>query len=164
MDENSRQAAAKLSILLRTLGIEAEIIDHSHQGGKTSENASSALGEPLERVLKCLLFVPREKDLGRPVIGVIVGGHQRVDVKKLEKISSVRNLRLATAREVLAITGYQVGGVPPVVLSSICTTYIDLEVMSQPYVVGSAGTEFIGMKVNPQEFLKAGFLLADISK
>jgi prolyl-tRNA editing enzyme YbaK/EbsC (Cys-tRNA(Pro) deacylase) len=77
----------------------------------TAEAAARAVGAPQGSIVKSLIFLLD----GAPVL-VLVAGDQRADVKGLRATLGVskRRLRIASAAEVLAHTGFEVGGVPPV--------------------------------------------------
>jgi prolyl-tRNA editing enzyme YbaK/EbsC (Cys-tRNA(Pro) deacylase) len=146
------------------LKIEGEVIAHGHRAGTTSGQASEALGEPLDRVLKCLIFVSRSNLGPQGIVGAVVTGNQRVDVQRLETASEVADLRLASPARVMTITGHRVGGIPPYLLPSLCRAFIDIKVLDQAYVVGSAGTPFIGVKIKPAELLRIGYVAASIAE
>jgi len=58
---------------------------------------------------------------------------------------------LATEEEVLNITGYKVGGVPPILDIKVL---IDKRVMNKEYVYGGGGNEHTLLKIKPQDIVK----------
>ncbi len=76
--------------MMGELGFKGEIIPHK-DSGRTSQDAAKALGVPIKRIIKSLLF--RSKD-GK-FVGAILLGTSKVDVRKLEKLSGLKKLRLA---------------------------------------------------------------------
>jgi prolyl-tRNA editing enzyme YbaK/EbsC (Cys-tRNA(Pro) deacylase) len=46
----------------------------------------------------------------------------------------------------------------------LCRAFIDIKVLDQAYVVGSAGTPFIGVKIKPAELLRIGYVAASIAE
>ncbi len=147
--------------LLDDLGLRerVDIILHSEVGGKRTEDAATALGVSPEHVLKCLIFRGKEGD-----VAAIITGNRKVDVRKLEKVSGVKRLRLARPDEVEELMGYKVGGVPPFVFKGMMRAFVDVEVMSREFVIGAAGTEYAGVKFNPKIFEELGYEVADIAK
>lgn len=77
----------------------------------TSQMAADNIGCELGQIAKSIVFVVEEQ----PLI-VIASGDQRVDDKKLAALMNVnrKKVKIATADQCIAITGYAPGGVPPV--------------------------------------------------
>ena len=77
----------------------------------TAEAAAAAVGCELGQIVKTLVFIAG----GRPTMA-LVAGDQQVDTAKLAEVLGVsrKRLKMGSADEVLAMTGYPVGGVSPV--------------------------------------------------
>ena len=77
----------------------------------TAPEAAAAAGCELGAIVKSLLFLID----GQPVL-VLVAGDRMADSKKLAALFGVgkKKVKLADAETVQRVTGYQVGGVPPV--------------------------------------------------
>jgi prolyl-tRNA editing enzyme YbaK/EbsC (Cys-tRNA(Pro) deacylase) len=77
----------------------------------TAGAAARAVDAPLGSIVKSLVFLAD----GAPLL-VLVAGDQRADVRRLRAALglSKKRLRIAQPAEVLDITGFEVGGVPPV--------------------------------------------------
>ena len=76
----------------------------------TAEAAAHAVDAPVGSIVKSLIFLADDA----PLL-VLVAGDHRVDVKRLRTnlgLSKSR-LRIAQPAEVVALTGFEVGGVPP---------------------------------------------------
>ena len=99
----------------------------------TAEDSARALGTDLAHIAKSLLAKLAD---GRFVL-CIVRGDKRLDRKKLCRAAGAKTMTLAKAEEVLAVTGYPVGAVPPFALQTDLPTYID------EYVLG-VDTVFCG--------------------
>ncbi len=136
----------KVKKFIQQNNIKAEMIEHK-QSGLTSEDAAKATGVKIEQVIKTLLFIDNKKNLAI----VICQGNRRIDTKKL---SGLKKPRLATREELKEILGTQPGGTPPICLPEDIPKFIDKEVMEQEFVVGSAGSEFVGIKISPNDILK----------
>jgi len=145
--------------MMEKLGFKGEIILHK-DSGRTSEDAAKALGVPISRIIKSLLF--RSKD-GK-FVGAILLGTSKVDVRKLEKLSGLKKLRLAREEEILAFTGFKAGGVPPIAFKDKCQVFVDEKVFLMDWVIGAGGTEYSGLKFNPSELLKIGYKKENIAK
>lgn len=135
------------------------VISHPGVDGTKTENAERALGVGAEKVLKCLVF--RADD---HYIAAVCTGRKHVSEERLRELAGVREVKLASADEVLAVTGHTKGGVPVAqVFDSVQAVYVDEEVMEQEAVYGSAGTEFAGMRIAPAALKSLGAHVARIT-
>jgi prolyl-tRNA editing enzyme YbaK/EbsC (Cys-tRNA(Pro) deacylase) len=102
--ERVRQALAEF-------GLDPALVLELPADTSTAEKAARAVGAPQGSIVKSLIFLAD----GEPVL-VLVAGDQRADVKQLRVLLdlSKRRLRIARPDEVLELTGFEVGGVPPV--------------------------------------------------
>ena len=148
---------SKTEQLMRDLKVKGEIIHHPRRSGRTTKQARLALGVDDRFILKVLLFKSREE-----YVAVIITGDRRVDQKRLERVSGLEDLRLARLEEVESLTGFSTGGIPPFVFKDLCTVYVDEEVMKRRFVIGSAGSEYAGVRFSPQELLKLGYSIARV--
>jgi prolyl-tRNA editing enzyme YbaK/EbsC (Cys-tRNA(Pro) deacylase) len=79
----------------------------------TAEDAARALGVELGQIVKSLVFVaPRESEAHEPVL-CLVAGTNRVDLRLLAAVVDEPGIRRATAREARDLTGFPIGGIPP---------------------------------------------------
>ena len=118
----------------------------------TVASAAEALGVSPERVIKSLVFIAGDE----PVV-VIAGGPNRVDRRRLADILGLApgKVRLATPDEVLAATGYPVGGVPPVGHPRPVKVYIDRRVAEAPTTVfGGGGADRVLLEIEPGELIR----------
>ena len=80
----------------------------------TAEEAAAALGAELGQIVKSLVFVvPRDTGALEPVL-CLVSGVNRVDMARLAAITGEPAIRRATAREANELTGFTIGGIPPI--------------------------------------------------
>jgi len=96
---------------LARAGLDPSLVRELPADTSTAEAAARAVSAPLGSIVKSLIFMAD----GVPVL-VLVAGDRRADVKRLrgELGLSKSRLRIASPEEVLAETGFEVGGVPPV--------------------------------------------------
>ena len=144
--------------LMRELGVEGEILRHEKVSGRTSSGAAEALGVPISRVLKTLIFTSKGK-----YVAVITRGDKRVDTKALQKVSGLKKPRLARPDEVKALTGFSPGGVPPFAPIGKVPCFIDKSVLELDWVVGAAGSEYAGVKFDPSVLLGLSCTPAELS-
>ncbi len=130
------------------------VISHPGIDGTKTENAEQALGVGAEKVLKTLVFRSDDR-----FIAAICTGRKHVSEDVLRELTGAREVRLATADEVLKVTGHTKGGVPAVqvfAMNQLAAVYVDEEVMKHDAVYGSAGTEFAGMRITPSALKPLG--------
>lgn len=141
---------------LTTQDINYEFIRHTR--GRTTTEASEALGVDRSKILKCLLLKGQLDEF----IGVIIGGDNRVSLKKLKGITN-ENFKLASPEDILTQIGYEVGGIPPFAFSiSGVPGYVDSNVILHQWVYGSAGSATTGIKFSPLSLEKVGYKTVDV--
>jgi prolyl-tRNA editing enzyme YbaK/EbsC (Cys-tRNA(Pro) deacylase) len=91
--------------------LEVTVFDQSTH---TAEEAATALGAELGQIVKSLVFVAPADGGGLEPIVCLVAGHNRVDLARLAAVSGERDVRRATAREANELTGFTIGGIPPI--------------------------------------------------
>ncbi|MCD6563005.1 MAG: aminoacyl-tRNA deacylase [Thermoproteales archaeon] len=110
----------------------------------TSTQASKLLKVPLTSIAKSVLLMSENKE---PVL-VILPGYKRIPQKRLARVLGKKKLRLATKEEVLHITGYPAGGIPPFFHKNKILTIVDKELMNNEYVIAGGGDTKTLLKVN----------------
>jgi prolyl-tRNA editing enzyme YbaK/EbsC (Cys-tRNA(Pro) deacylase) len=94
-------------------GIDLEVSTFS-ESTHTAEDAAAALGAELGQIVKSLVFVvPGEGGALEPVL-CLVSGVNRVDMARLAAVTGEPAIRRATAREANDLTGFTIGGIPPI--------------------------------------------------
>ncbi|MFN2219468.1 MAG: YbaK/EbsC family protein [Anaerolineae bacterium] len=122
---------------LHSAGLDVDLVRELPADTSTAEAAALAVGAPQGSIVKSLVFLAD----GAPLL-VLAAGDQRVDVKHLRAVLglSKRRLRIAQPAEVQALTGFEVGGVPPVGHNSPLHTLIDRTLGRYNTVWAAAGT------------------------
>jgi prolyl-tRNA editing enzyme YbaK/EbsC (Cys-tRNA(Pro) deacylase) len=140
--------------------IQAEILHLEHET-KTVTDAAAVLGVQPEQIIKSVLFLAD----GEPVI-VISGGTARIAWKRLADYLNISRRRLKTGKEeqVLELTGYVVGSVPPFGHRQQLRTIVDTAVYSQSIVYGGGGDINALLKIDIEELRRVvGEETADLS-
>lgn len=101
-----RDAAARKGVVLD--------ITTFDQSTHTAAQAAAALGAELGQIVKSLVFVAPRDGGGLDPILCLVAGHNRVDLARLAAVTGERDVRRATAREADELTGFSIGGIPPI--------------------------------------------------
>ncbi|GGP20563.1 hypothetical protein GCM10007981_09150 [Thermocladium modestius] len=99
----------------------------------TSMKAAASLGIDIDRIMKTVIFLD---DLERP-LAVMLRGSRKVNQNALAKQLGARKIRLAAREEVVKLTGYEAGGVPPIDLP--LDSVLDSELASMGGVVYAGG-------------------------
>lgn len=101
-----RDAAARKGVIL-----DITVFDQSTH---TAQEAAEAVGAELGQIVKSLVFVAPGDGGGLDPILCLVAGHNRVDLARLAAVTGERDIRRATAREADELTGFSIGGIPPI--------------------------------------------------
>lgn len=127
--------SSDLSRFISENDIEAEIV-HLPRETLTVAAAAEALNVRPEQIIKSVLFLADE----RPVL-VVANGLTRINYKALadELEISRRRVKMAGAEQVLEITGYNVGAVPPFGHPAKLPALIDRGVLAETAVYGGGG-------------------------
>ncbi|MFH0954526.1 MAG: YbaK/EbsC family protein [Candidatus Micrarchaeota archaeon] len=96
--------------------LSAKILDCGEEV-HSAKAAARLMNVPLSKVLKSILFVDKDQN----GVLALVPGDQNVDTAKLQKVTGSSKLRLASEKEVFEMTGYEIGGVPPVSIFGVKT-------------------------------------------
>jgi prolyl-tRNA editing enzyme YbaK/EbsC (Cys-tRNA(Pro) deacylase) len=112
-DQPSHPAVRRVLDAAERKGIDLEVstfADSTH----TAEDAAAALGVELGQIVKSLVFVvPGEGGALEPIL-CLVSGVNRVDMARLAAVTGEPAIRRATAREANDLTGFTIGGIPPI--------------------------------------------------
>ena len=113
----------------------------------TSVQAAEALGCDVAQIAKSLVFRGRES--GRGVL-VVASGVNRVDEKRLARTIGER-VRKPDADFVREVTGFSIGGVPPVGLAQPLQTIIDEDLLQYEVVWAAAGNPKAVFSLDPKD-------------
>jgi prolyl-tRNA editing enzyme YbaK/EbsC (Cys-tRNA(Pro) deacylase) len=135
------EAAARKGVDLRVVVLDAT----TH----TAEDAAHALGVELGQIVKSLVFVAPRDDAGHEPILCLVSGTNRVDVARLAAVVGEPAIRRATAREARDLTGFAIGGIPPVGHAHAVRVVMDPDLGRHREVWAAAGVDRAVFPVAP---------------
>jgi prolyl-tRNA editing enzyme YbaK/EbsC (Cys-tRNA(Pro) deacylase) len=115
----------------------------------TAQSAADALGTTVSTIVKSLLFLH-----DREPILVLVAGDRKLNQRTLAAELGGGKVRLAKPEQVLEITGYPVGGVPPVAHPSVLRTLLDRHLLEHPLVFAAAGAYNAIFPIEPRQLLE----------
>ncbi|MBL7200456.1 MAG: YbaK/EbsC family protein [Anaerolineae bacterium] len=126
----------RVQAALDALGLEIQVRQYDVPTS-TSPEAAAAVGCELGAIVKSLCFLID----GRPVL-ILAAGDQQVDTKALRQIFGVskRKVRIADPETVRRVTGYAVGGVPPLGHTQSLPTLIDRSLSRFETIYAAAGS------------------------
>ena len=115
-----------------------------------SESCRHVLGVSLTGIIKTIIMLNEE----RKAFAFVLRGDCRIDRKLLKKELHSKDFRLATPEQILEITGYPLGGVPP--FGYTAEFIIDgrlLEEQNTKFYAGGGSTNTL-IKITPLEIIK----------
>ncbi len=134
--------AARLTHRLRTRGLEIEVRTLT-DSARTAALAAAALGVEVGQIVKSLVFLRDDA----PVL-VLCAGDRRVDAARLR-------LAPAPAATVRAVTGFSIGGIPPLGHDVELQTTIDESLRRFSVVWAAAGTPHDVFSISTEELIGA---------
>lgn len=117
--------------------MELEIV-RFEQSTHTAEDAARAVGAELGQIVKSLVFVvpgPEQR-----AYLCLVSGANRVDEERLAAVVGEPQIRRATAREATELSGFTIGGIPPIGHATPLRVVMDADLGRFPTVWAAAGT------------------------
>jgi len=115
----------------------------------TAEEAAAAVGAELGQIVKSLVFVaPDAEGALEPVI-CLVSGPNRVDLARLAAVTGDADVRRATANEARELTGFTIGGIPPIGHARPVRVVMDPDLGLFQVVWAAAGTATTVFPVPP---------------
>ena len=128
-------SAQKIQDQLKSLGYDYTVIEHA-ESTRTAQQAADRAGCQLGQIVKSLIF--KGKESGKPIL-VLTSGANRVDEKRISEYAG-EAIGRADADFVRAVTGFAIGGVPPVGHLQQMETYLDEDFLQYPTIWAAAGT------------------------
>lgn len=141
--------------------VAAALGEHAHlvrevrafaQSCRSAAEAASLLAVPPQQVVKSLVFMRHRDDAQEEPLLLLAPGHRRVDETRLAARLAAP-VRPARAREVKAITGFEIGAVPPIGHVQRLAGFIDAMLLAQDVIWASAGTVRAMMALSPRDLL-----------
>jgi prolyl-tRNA editing enzyme YbaK/EbsC (Cys-tRNA(Pro) deacylase) len=117
------------------VAIEVTVFDESTH---TAAEAAAAVGAELGQIVKSLVFVTDGDDGPEPIVALVAGSN-RVDLARLAAVTGSADVRRATAREANELTGFSIGGIPPIGHARPTRVVMDPDLGRYPVVWAAAG-------------------------
>jgi prolyl-tRNA editing enzyme YbaK/EbsC (Cys-tRNA(Pro) deacylase) len=104
----------------------------------TAAEAAAAVGAELGQIVKSVVFVVGPDHDMQPLI-CLVSGPNRVDLARLAAVTGQSDVRRASAREAHDLTGFSIGGIPPIGHLRPVRVIMDPDLGRYPLVWAAAG-------------------------
>lgn len=138
----------RVAVFLRTGGAEARIEEHP-RGTPTAEGAADAVGCTLGQIVKSLVLLCDEA----PVVA-LVPGDRRADTGKIAHITGARRAAVASAEQVVALTGWTPGSVAPFPLPRVSAVLVERTLLRHRSVFAGAGSDRHLVHLTPVELIR----------
>jgi prolyl-tRNA editing enzyme YbaK/EbsC (Cys-tRNA(Pro) deacylase) len=140
-------SAQRVQEALKALGFPHLRVVELPASTRTAEEAARVVGAEVGQIVKSLVFVGE-----RGAYLFLVSGQNRLDLGKAQALVG-SPLRRATPGEVRALTGFAIGGVPPVGHATPLTAFLDRDLLAYPRVWAAGGTPNALFALTPEELL-----------
>ncbi len=141
--------AQKVQDLLTARGFDCSVIEHA-ESTRTAQEAADRAGCLLGQITKSLIFKGRQS--GKPIL-VLTSGTNRVNEKLISEYAG-EAIGRADADFVRNVTGFAIGGVPPIGHAQPMETYLDEDLLQYPTVWAAAGTPNAIFELTPGALLE----------
>ncbi len=129
------KSAQLIQDILSQRGIDSHVVELS-ESTRTAQEAATTIGCVVDQIMKSLIFKTMKTDT--PIL-VLVSGPNRVNEKKIEQLVGEK-ITKADADFTRQVTGFVIGGVPPVGHAQTIETYIDEDLLQFEDLWAAAGT------------------------
>lgn len=141
---NLSPSATRFQAAAAGLGLTVEVREMT-QSTRTAEEAAAACGVGVGQIVKSLVFSGSES--GKPYL-LLVSGSNRVN-EKGAAVHLGEKLKRPDADTVRELTGYAVGGIPPLGHKTPLPTFMDEDLLQYGVVWAAAGTPTAVFPVDP---------------
>lgn len=138
-------SAARVQAALGAAGSEAIVLE-TPSSTRTAAEAARSVGAEVGQIVKSLVFLAD----GEPVL-LLVAGDRRVDLRKAAVLAEARALVRPDAAVVREVTGYAIGGVPPLGHDRALPTFMDESLRRFAVVWAAGGTPSTVFATSPRE-------------
>ena len=136
--------AQRVQTALRERGCSAEVIQVP-DSTRTAVEAAAALGTSVGAIVKSLVFVANNQ----PLL-VLTSGSERVSIEKVRTLVGTTVTR-PDAETVRRLTGYSIGGIPPLAHDTLARVLMDPHLLQFDIVWAAAGTPHDVFGIAPVE-------------
>jgi prolyl-tRNA editing enzyme YbaK/EbsC (Cys-tRNA(Pro) deacylase) len=148
--------AQRVQDALAAAGVATNVMERE-MPARTSAEAAVVLGCAIGQIAKSLVFRAAS---GAPLL-VIASGAYRVDEARIAALVG-EPIGKADAAFVRTVTGYAIGGIPPLAHAQRLRTYIDRNLLAFQTVYAAGGTPHALFQISPDDLVRvSGGAVAD---
>lgn len=142
-------SSQKVQDILDALGYHCSV-QESPVTTRTAADAAALVGCNVGQIVKSLIF--RGGTTSKPIL-VLTSGANRVNEQQISSYAA-ESIQRADPEFVRTVTGFAIGGVPPIGHLQPMETYIDEDLLQHSEIWAAAGTPNSLFKLSPQELEK----------
>ena len=141
-----RNAVKKVDIFLKSIDKKYKIISLDNTA-RTAKDAALSLNVEIGAIVKSLVFKSTNKNI---YFLCLISGDRIVSINKLSKLTKLDIVK-ANAEEIKEISGFSIGGVPPVAHNNPIKTFLDKSLSRFENIYAAAGHPHAIFKINFKE-------------
>ena len=145
-DQTLSKSIQNVQDALAKKGHQLKVIELA-ESARTAQQAADALGCEVAQIVKSLIFKTTETD--QPIL-ILASGVNRVDEKLIEQELGEK-IGKADANFTREVTGFAIGGIPPVGHKQAIKTFIDQDLLKFHDLWAAAGTPHAIFKFQAQD-------------
>jgi Cys-tRNA(Pro) deacylase len=142
-----KSSVEKVVAALAAAGITTEVKEFA-ESTRTAEDAAAAIGVTVGQIVKSLVFLS-----GGQAILALVSGQSRASRQKLAGLTGAESVVQPDADTVRRLTGFSIGGIPPVGHTSRLPTFCDPDLLQYSVVWAAAGTPHAVFSISPSQLV-----------
>lgn len=142
-------SARKVQQALADQGFGCHVMEFA-ESTRTSQEAADRIGCKLKQIVKSLVF--KGIASGKPIL-VLASGANRVDEKLVGALAG-EGIGRATPDFVREVTGFAIGGVPPLGHARAMETWLDEDLLQYATVWAAAGTPNAVFRLTPDDLVR----------
>lgn len=140
--------AKRVQAALAAFGLDL-VVKEFPESTHTAQEAADAVGCKIEQIVKSLVF--QRQPSGKAVLIATSGGN-RVNEKRIKELLGEKITR-ADVDFVKEVTGFPIGGVPPLAHVQLIEIIIDQDLMQFDEIWAAAGTSNAVFQLKPQQLI-----------
>ena len=146
MGKKLKSSAQKVQEALQDHGLACEVVQ-MQDTTRSAQDAARAVGCEVGQIVKSLVF--KGKQSRQPVL-VVTSGANRVNEKTIGR-ELAETIKMADPEFVREVTGFAIGGAPPVGHRQALKIFIDEDLLQYEEIWAAAGTPHAVFKLTPDD-------------
>ena len=135
--------------------LEINKIEHEVREYEVDENHLDAVSvalktnEDITRVFKTLVLLNEKREM----VVACIPGMEKLDLRKLAKLSNHKKLEMLAMKDLLSMTGYVRGGCSPIGIKKRHITFIHESALDNKTILVSGGLRGLQIEIEPQKLI-----------